>query len=136
MVQSVKVALGVLVEDRGGGRCVLIARRPQGAVLGGFWELPGGKVEPDETLEECVRREFLEEVGLEVSVTGAMAAVEHTYDHAHVRLHAFVCARVSGEPANLQVSEHRWVGPAELGDYTFPPANAPLMRHVEAVLEP
>lgn len=128
--KQVDVAIGVLAEKRQGEWRVLIARRPDNAVLGGYWELPGGKIEEGETPEECLAREFLEEVGLGVRVGEALAMIEHHYDHAHVKLHPFFCDRVAGEPSNLQVAEHRWVSPNELSDYHFPEANTSLIVQV------
>ena len=136
MKKQIDVAVGVLVDDRVGAPQVLIARRPAGTVFAGFWELPGGKVERGETLEDCLKREFREELGLAVRVTGTLRTYEHCYDHGHVRLHAFMCTRVSGEPVDLQVAEHRWVRPGELRHYQFPPANVDLMVAIEAALAP
>ena len=131
-VKQVEVAVGVLVErtGAGGGWRVLIAKRKDETVLGGYWELPGGKREPGETMETCLAREFREEVGLEVSVGEALPVISHVYPHAHVVLHPFFCKRVSGEPANLQVAEHRWVSPEELTQFRFPEANAELIEYV------
>ena len=127
------VVLGVLIEDRD-GPCVLISRRLGGAVLGGYWELPGGKLEPGETRQACLEREFAEELGLKVEVGRAMGVVEHTYDHGRVRLCPFWCRRLAGTPKNLQVSEHRWVRPADLAAYRFPPGNHLLMRRISRKL--
>jgi mutator protein MutT len=132
--QRVDVAIGVLVRDTSDGPCVLIARRPDGAVLGGLWELPGGKAGPNESLPECLRREFLEELGVEVSVGAPLDEIEHAYPHGRVRLHPFYCSLVAGEPENRAVAEHRWVRPSELRDYTFPPANAGLIETIARAL--
>lgn len=135
MSDFVEVAVGVLVEQRGpGGPRILIARRPEGVVLAGCWELPGGKLEAGETAEACLRREFEEELGLRVIVGAALDPIEHAYDHAQVRIYPFYCSRVVGEPRNRQVAEHRWVRPAELAQHRFPPANDQLMRRLAAVL--
>lgn len=131
-VKQIEVAVGVLVERSGaqGGWRVLIAKRKDEAVLGGYWELPGGKREPGETMESCLAREFREELGLEVTVGEALPVISHSYPHAHVVLHPFFCRRVSGEPENLQVAEHRWVSPEELVSFKFPEANAELIEYV------
>lgn len=128
------VAIGVLLHDplAEGGPRVLIARRPKAGVLGGYWEFPGGKREPGETLEACVVREFHEEVGLTVAVVEPLPVIEHVYDHGRVRLCPFICRWVAGEPRPIAVSEFRWVRPDELSAYRFPPANAELLRSLMA----
>jgi mutator protein MutT len=131
-VKQVEVAVGVLVERSGeqGGWRVLIAKRPDATVLGGYWELPGGKREPGESMATCLAREFREELGVTVLVGEALPVISHAYPHAHVVLHPFFCQRVSGEPENLQVAEHRWVSPEELLQYRFPEANTELIAYV------
>ena len=66
---------------------ILITQRPATTVFGGYWELPGGKLDPGETIDDCVARELFEELGIHARVTGALPEVVHQYDHAHVRLH-------------------------------------------------
>ncbi|MEX0777254.1 MAG: (deoxy)nucleoside triphosphate pyrophosphohydrolase [Phycisphaeraceae bacterium] len=132
--KRVDVAVGVLIEVREGRRCVLVARRHDDAVLGGYWELPGGKVEAGEALAHCVQREFAEELGLTVQAGAAMPIIEHQYDHAHVHLHPYLCTRIAGEPRSLQVAEHRWVAIDNLSTICFPPANAPLMEQIRRLL--
>ena len=131
----VEVALGVLVVDRGQGPRVLIARRPADRVLGGCWEFPGGKVEPDESPREAVLREMTEELGVQVRVTQALEPVEHRYAHGRVRLWPFLCELVRGQPQPLEAVQCRLVRPRDLGDYRFPPANQPLVAELVRRLE-
>ncbi len=131
MSEAIQVGVGVLVRDRGSPSCrVLIARRRQETVLGGYWELPGGKVEVGETLPACVAREFEEELGIRVAVEQPLRVCEHAYDHGTVRLHSFYCRLVAGEPQPLEVAEWRWVAPGDLVEYRFPPANDALIQAV------
>ena len=109
---------------------VLICKRKPDAVLGGYWELPGGKRGEREVLAECARREVREEVGIEVEVVGQLAAIEHAYPHALVRLTPFVCRHVAGIVELLAVAEAKWVLPAEVAGYRFPAANEKLMGDV------
>ena len=127
----VRVAVGIVIEADADGWSVLITRRRDGAVLGGFWELPGGKIRPDETPAQCVARELMEEVALVVEPVRALSTVAHDYDHARVVLHPWVCARRGGEVEHREVAEHRWVRPELLSSYAFPPANEQIMTEID-----
>jgi len=98
---------------------LLIAQRPTGGMLGGLWEFPGGKVERGETLEECLRREILEELGIEIEVSQPVTQVKHTYTHFRITLHAFVCRLKKGRPRAIKVADWRWVRLDELDDFAF-----------------
>jgi mutator protein MutT len=115
---------------------VLITRRPEGTVVAGWWELPGGKIHEGETPEGCVVRELFEELGIAVEILGALPEVVHTYEHATVRLHPRICRLAPGSrPArNLGVAEHRWCRAADLGALRFLPANAPIISAISARL--
>jgi mutator protein MutT len=128
---TIHVAIGALIRRDDNTNRLLITRRPGDTVLPGFWELPGGKAEPGESLEACLIREFYEEVGLQIAVRQALPVIEHHYPHGLVRLHPFICAGVGGNARNLQVAEHRWVTSDELPAYNFPPANASLMKAIQ-----
>ena len=80
----VEVAVGVLIGSDGR---FLLAQRPPGKPYAGYWEFPGGKVEPGESVAEALRRELHEELGLEIGAVCPWITREHVYPHAHVRLH-------------------------------------------------
>lgn len=122
-----EVIAGVLVED---GK-VLIARRPEDRMLGGLWEFPGGKQEEGETLREALKREFMEELGVDVSVGEKVVEVPHQYSHLSINLHAFWCRRVEGEPESREGQPWKWVPPERLRDHPFPGANQPILEAVE-----
>jgi len=132
----VEVAVGV-VHRRGpatGLPEVLISRRAKDGVLGGYWEFPGGKLEPGESAEACVVRELREELGVDVRPTSKMTPIEHTYAHAHVLLRPFICEHVGGEPQALEVDDWVWAEIGSLDRYDFPPANAALLEQVKCDL--
>jgi A/G-specific adenine glycosylase len=97
----------------------LIARRPLDGLLGGLWEFPGGKQEPGEALQESVRREIREELGIEVEPGAFLVAVDHAYTHFRITLHAFHAAYLGGKPRHLGVADHAWVRLADLDRYAF-----------------
>lgn len=109
---------------------ILITRRFDNVHLAGFWEFPGGKVEPDEALETALAREILEELGLRIRVEYEYFSVQHDYPDRTVRLHFFNCSIIEGEPQALEVADLRWVEPHELDQYQFPPADAELISRL------
>jgi mutator protein MutT len=106
---------------------LLICRRREQDLLGGYWELPGGKVEPSESPEQCVMRELKEELGIAAEPIVKLSVIEHDYPTVHVRLHPFVCTHTHGDPKPLAAQELIWIDPARLRDYRFPPANDALL---------
>ena len=111
---------------------ILIDRRKQSGLLGGLWEFPGGKVEPDETIEACIQREIMEELGVEITVGDRLITVEHTYSHFHVTLNVHHCHYVSGDPQPIECDEIRWVKLDELEQYPFPKANIKIIEALKA----
>jgi 8-oxo-dGTP diphosphatase len=124
----VQVAAGLIFRE---GH-YLIARRKAGTHLGGLWEFPGGKRETGESLEECLRRELREELGVDVTPPVHVRVIRHDYRGKTVELHFFRCTISRGEASALDCEEVRWVTPGELSDYEFPPADRPL---IEALIE-
>jgi len=131
-MKQVDVAIAVVVR----GTEVLICQRAEGVPFAGYWEFPGGKLEPDETLEQCVVRELREEVGATVAAESELTPIDHDYAHARVRLHPFVCRLISGHPRPIECAACRWVAASELRDYAFPPANESLLAEILACLAP
>lgn len=120
------VALAVICD----GDRVLISRRKPGTHLEGFWEFPGGKVEPGETPEAAAVREAAEEVGLECQAQSRLGEVVHRYPERTVRLIPVRCVWVGGDARALSVSEVRWVALARLSEYRFPEANTEILREL------
>jgi len=121
--------IGVAVIWDGQGN-ILIDRRKQSGLLGGMWEFPGGKLEPGETVEECIRREIREELGIEIEVGDRLISVDHTYSHFRVTLEVHHCKHLSGEPQAIECDEIRWVTLEEIEQFPFPAAN---VRIIEAL---
>ncbi len=118
-IPHVDVTAGVI---RRGARILITQRRAE-AMLGGLWEFPGGKLEPGETLEECLRRELREELDIQVRIEEPLVAVDHAYSHFRITLHTFLCRHSRGRVQDLGCAAHRWVTPDQLDDFAFPKAD-------------
>lgn len=123
---TVEVAAGLIIR---GGR-ILIAKRRGNAHLGGLWEFPGGKRKPGESFETCLTREVMEELGLTIVVHEQVAAAEHCDVERQVSLRFYRCTILAGEPQPLGCDAYRWITPAEISAYPFPPADEPLVRKI------
>lgn len=123
---TVEVAAGLIVRD---GK-ILIAQRLNNAHLGGLWEFPGGKRQSNESLEACLQREIMEELGVAVAVYERVVTAEHHDLQCHIRLYFFRCAVLTGDPRPLGCQAFRWVTPMEIAAYPFPPADLPLVRQI------
>jgi 8-oxo-dGTP diphosphatase len=120
---AIDVAVGVM---RKPGGQLLLAQRPQGKPYAGYWEFPGGKVEPGEAIVDALKREFTEELGVQVLQAEAWCCVEHVYPHAHVHLHFFIIREWQGQPQSLEGQSFAWQGEVEVTPVL--PATIPLLE--------
>ena len=119
----VDVAVGVLMRPDGD---VLLGQRPEGKPYAGYWESPGGKVEAGEAILDALKREFVEELGIQIRQAEPWCGVEHVYPHAHVRLHFYICREWTGEPQSLEGQAFAWQG--KVGVSPLLPATIPLLE--------
>lgn len=117
------IVLAAVIEHDGR---FLVTRRLEDTHLSGYWEFPGGKCEPGESHDACLRREILEELGVEAIVGAEIVATEHAYPERTVRLHFRRC-EIDGEPRPLLGQEMRWITRAEMRALQFPDADRELI---------
>src|SRR5579859_551849 len=125
-MQRIDVAIGILVRN---GQILICQRRARDA-FGDLWEFPGGKCESGETLNECLKRELLEELAIEATPGDALPTIEHDYENLSVRLHPFLCESFTGRPRPAASRQLKWVAPADLRDFPFPAANNGLIEQI------
>ncbi|MFM9265698.1 8-oxo-dGTP diphosphatase MutT [Tychonema sp. BBK16] len=118
--------IGVAIIWNKQGQILIDKRRKQG-LHGGFWEFPGGKIEPGETIEACIKREIMEELGIAIEVDESLMTIEHDYTKFTVTLCVHNCRYISGEPQTLECDEIRWVTLDELDQFSFPKANEQII---------
>jgi 8-oxo-dGTP diphosphatase len=113
----------------------LVTRRQQGVHLEGYWEFPGGKCDPGESLGECLARELREELDVAARVGEEIFTTSHAYPDRRVELHFLRC-ELESEPRPQLGQEMRWVAREELASLKFPPADAELIRILARVGQP
>jgi 8-oxo-dGTP diphosphatase len=126
------IVVAVALIDSGGR--VLLQKRRYGAVHGGLWEFPGGKIEPGESPECALLREIAEELGI-VPAAGSLlptgfvsgsSAPEH--DSRQMLILLYTCREWAGEPRALDAQALDWFRPDEMADLAMPPLDYPLAR--------
>ena len=132
MTKVVEVAAAILLREVNGNTEFLLAQRPHGKVYSGYWEFPGGKVEPGESLREALLREIQEELGVKIECAWPWLSCEFTYPHARVRLKFFRVTSWHGEISPIEHSGFVWI---KIGDSApvspVLPANGPILRALE-----
>jgi 8-oxo-dGTP diphosphatase len=116
---------------------VLLARRPEGRPLAGLWEFPGGKVEPEEKVEDSLIRELGEELGVVIDSDdlAPLTFVSHAYGDFNLLMPLYLCRKWTGEVMAREGQELNWVRPNELHRYPMPPADEPLKASLGALLQ-
>jgi 8-oxo-dGTP diphosphatase len=115
-----------VLRDREGR--VLIAERPAGKPLAGFWEFPGGKLEPGEAAFDALRRELHEELGIRVRDAYRLMRFSHRYPEREVELDVWRVTAWDGVPASQEGQHLEWVLPEQMGDWQLLPADEPIVK--------
>jgi 8-oxo-dGTP diphosphatase len=122
---SVQVAVGILHRADG---AVLMADRPAGKPYAGYWEFPGGKIEPGEAVDHALARELAEELGIRIGESLPWVVFEHDYPHAYVRLHFRRIFDWTGTPQALDGQRVAFHGIRAQSPEPLLPAAHPVMR--------
>lgn len=127
--KRVEVAVGILLRGPHGAEEFLLGSRPAGKPYAGYWEFPGGKIEPGESVAEALRREFDEELGIAIAPESVelWRTTEHDYEHAKVRLHWCKVRRWQGEFQMREGQQVAW--------QSLPPTVTPILPGAYPVLD-
>jgi len=115
---------------------VLLAQRPEGKPMAGLWEFPGGKIEAGERPEQSLIRELKEELGITVNEAclAPLTFASHAYADFHLLMPLYICRKWEERVAATEGQRLVWVRPNKLRDYDMPPADVPLIPHLQALL--
>lgn len=134
MQKSPLVVVAAALVDRDGR--LLVQQRPEGTPMAGLWEFPGGKLEAGETPEQALIRELAEELAIDVEAACLAPAcfASEALGNRHLLLLLYVCRKWRGTPVAQHATALRWVRPIELHALAMPPADAPLIGLLEALI--
>ncbi len=118
------VAVGVIRNQDGD---ILIALRDKSSHQGGLWEFPGGKVEAGETVEQALKRELHEELGIHIGLLSPLIKITHHYDDLSVLLDVWTVVEFAGQPKGMEGQAVKWIQAEQFNDYCFPLANYPII---------
>jgi len=121
---TIKVVCGI-IEHKGK---IFICRRKEGKSLAGHWEFPGGKIEPNETPEEALKRELSEELEMDVVVKNYSGLSSFTYESFHCDLYAYRCELVNYSGVLIDHDAYLWADMGELRTLKMSPADLPLIE--------
>ena len=128
------IVVAAAVVERNG--CVLVTRRLPDTHLAGHWEFPGGKCQPGESLDACMRRELKEELAIDVTEAclAPFTFASHRYETFHLLMPLYVCRKWEGIVAPQEGQRMKWIPPKQLADYPMPPADKPLVAMIRDFL--
>ena len=113
-----------------GGK-LMIAQRPAGKHMAGKWEFPGGKIEKGETPERALERELWEELGVKTRTGRIYHAIHHSYPEKDILLLFYRSRLIEGEPRPIEEADIRWIEEAQIRDFDWAEADAPLIDLIE-----
>ena len=130
MTMQPKIVTAAIAID---GSNVLIARRGQNEKLAGYWEFPGGKLEDGETLQECLTREMLEELGVHAEVSQVLAESIFDYESGSIRLVGLE-TRIKGDMRLTVHDAFEWVFFERLLEFKLAPADIPIAEIIIQII--
>lgn len=118
---TTEVAIGLIRDSEAR---LLITKRGKTSSHPGIWEFPGGKLEPNESALDALKREIMEEVGLQVIEAKWLTQFSHDYDQKKIMLTVYLISKFLGTASCCESqTEMQWVRISELANYEFPEAN-------------
>ena len=121
------IGVGVIWNDR--EQILIDRRRPEGS-LGGLWEFPGGKIEPGETLEACIKREIKEELDCDIEYISTFNDNTHEYEKVIVNLITLRCKLVNETPKASEHAKLMWLPVDYLETLSWAPADIPAVKQL------
>ena len=125
---SYDVVVGLIVNKKNN---FLITKRPKNKMLGGLWELPGGKREKGESLKNTLIREIKEEINIDININQKIGVIQHSYSHMNIKLHGYVCDVRKGRIIKKECDDAKWINLKEIDNFSFPRASHKLFSLIK-----
>lgn len=132
-VKQIIVSGAVILRENNGVKEIFVTQRGYGDWKG-WWEIPGGKLEPGETPQQCIIREIREELATEVKAEKILGVVDYDYPAFHLTMHCILCSVVSGDLKLLEHEAAKWVNKDTLYDIEWLPADKLILPAIEKLL--
>lgn len=131
-MSALQVVAGIIEDEQG---LILLAQRPTGKKMSGYWEFPGGKIEPGELAPEALKRELHEELELEVSIGRFMGIYKYNYEWGPIHLHIYLVRALTAPKRTDQVHVFKWINPAKVKASDLVPADiVPFEQYREQII--
>jgi 8-oxo-dGTP diphosphatase len=116
---------------------LLLSCRPEGKMMAGFWEFPGGKIEPFESPEQALARELLEEIGIHTTAENMVPAhfASHAYESFHLLMPLFLIRHWTGTPTPLEGQTLQWLPLDQINTALMPPPDGPLVDRIKELVD-
>jgi len=128
-MELIKVVCGVIYKEDD----IFLCRRKPHKTLGGFWEFPGGKVESQESNENCLERELMEELGMKVYILNHLKTITHDYGSFKIELIAYRCNFIDAAFNLVDHDAYEWVKIANLTSYNLAAADIPIVEVLQKI---
>ncbi len=132
-MKTIKVVAAIIVDSLDNPSKIFITQRAKGEFKG-LWEFPGGKVEANETLEEALKREIMEELGVDILVSNLVTTIEYVYDSFHLSMPCFRCIITSGNISLNVALSGKWITKEEIDNTNWLPADFTKLPEIKSVL--
>lgn len=112
------------------GDLFYVVQRPFKGEVGGKWEFPGGKIEPNESKEDALKREIKEELNLIINIDNFIMSSKHEYKSFIINLHFFICSIIVGQPKLKEHIDQKWVTKEEILNIDLAEADLAVLNKI------
>lgn len=128
MISQIEVVAAIIQRDE----AYFATQRGYGE-FDGMWEFPGGKIEPGESREVALKREIMEELGVDIAIENLLCTTEYDYPSFHLTMHCYLCSIASGD---IELREHKsalWLTSDRLDDVAWLPADKEVIDKLKSL---